>query len=149
MKKQLFLALALLGGSSSAFAADCELNINVQDAMTFDKPSLEISLAKCDNVTLKLKHEGKMPKTAMGHNWVLTTTADQVPVASAGVTAGAANNYTPVDDKRVIAGTEIIGGGEETSITFSTKGLKVGGDYTYFCSFPGHSFLMKGKFIVK
>lgn len=149
MKKQALLAIALLGTSSSVFASDCQLDINVQDAMTFDKPSLEISLAKCDKVTLNLKHNGKMPKTAMGHNWVLTTTADQAPVAAAGVSAGPANNFTPVGDKRVIAGTNIIGGGEKTSVTFSTKSLKVGGDYTYFCSFPGHSFIMKGKFIVK
>ena len=39
-----------------------------------------------------------------------------------------------------------IGGGESTEITFSTEKLKSGGDYSFFCSFPGHWAIMKGKF---
>ena len=29
------------------------------------------------------------------------------------------------------------------------SGLEAGGDYTYFCSFPGHFVLMNGRFIVE
>jgi azurin len=43
----------------------------------------------------------------------------------------------------------VIGGGEETTITIDISGLEAGGDYTYFCSFPGHFVLMNGKFIVE
>jgi azurin len=39
----------------------------------------------------------------------------------------------------------VIGGGETTTVTFPTSKLKKGGDYTFFCSFPGHWSIMKGK----
>ncbi|RYV02357.1 azurin [Shewanella sp. OPT22] len=149
MKIKTFLGLSLFALSSNAFAENCQIDVSVMDAMTYDKTSMEISLAKCDKVTVNLKHTGKMPKTAMGHNWVLTSTADQVAAAADGVQAGAENNYLKTGDSRVLAFTKLIGGGESVSVTFDTKALKAGGDYTYFCSFPGHSFLMKGKFAVK
>ena len=40
--------------------------------------------------------------------------------------------------------TDMVGGGQSTSVTFSTSSLEQGGDYTFFCSFPGHSALMRG-----
>jgi azurin len=30
-------------------------------------------------------------------------------------------------------------------VKFPTSALTKGGDYTFFCSFPGHAALMKGK----
>ena len=39
----------------------------------------------------------------------------------------------------------VIHGGESTTIKFSTSKLQKGGDYTFFCSVPGHWSLMKGK----
>ena len=44
--------------------------------------------------------------------------------------------------------TSIIGGGEETTISFDPSMLEPGGDYTYFCSFPAHFALMFGKLVV-
>ena len=54
------------------------------------------------------------------------------------------NNYIKPDDERVIAATDIIGGGESTSTTFSVKGLNKSDAYLFFCSFPGHIGIMKG-----
>ena len=42
----------------------------------------------------------------------------------------------------------VIGGGEETSVTFSIGSFSAGDDYTFFCSFPGHYAIMKGSFKV-
>ncbi len=84
----------------------------------------------------------------MCHNWVLTTTADYMPFVSAAQAAGAPA-YLPADDPRLITNTALIGGGEETSVTFDISGLEPGGDYTYFCTFPGHYILMNGKFIIE
>ena len=53
----------------------------------------------------------------------------------------------PENDKRVIAHTKVIGGGQTTSVTFPTSKLVKGGDYTFFCSFPGHYGQMRGKLI--
>ena len=83
----------------------------------------------------------------MGHNWVLTKTADYTAVANAGMAAGLDKDYLPVDDKRIIAHTKVIGGGESTSVKFPVSKLTKGGDYTFFCSFPGHYGLMRGKLI--
>jgi azurin len=127
-------------------AADaCQLEISGNDQMQYDKPELSVA-ASCKEVTLTLHHTGKLPKEAMGHDWVLTVTSDLAAVAQAGMSAGAAQDYLQPGDKRVIARTKVIGGGETTSVTFSTASLKAGGDYSYECTFPGHSALMKGKF---
>src|SRR5690606_42039248 len=83
-------------------------------------------------------------EAAMGHNVVITSEADMQGVAADGLAAGADNQYVPQDDDRVIAFTEIIGGGESTSVTFSTSDMQGGDPYMFFCSFPGHSALMKG-----
>ena len=146
------IALGTLALASSlalaphARAADaCKLEISGNDQMQYDKQELSVP-ASCKEVTVTLHHSGKLPKEAMGHDWVLTLTADLGPVAQAGMSAGAAKDYLQPDDKRVIAHTKVIGGGETTSVTFSTAGLKAGGDYSYECTFPGHSALMKGKF---
>jgi azurin len=78
----------------------------------------------------------------------LTTTADFQPVATAGQSAGPPD-FLPAGNARVLASTAVIGGGQETSVTFDLSKLTAGGDYTYFCSFPGHFVLMNGKFIVE
>jgi len=49
----------------------------------------------------------------------------------------------------VLAATEVIGGGESTTITFSLDALDPAGDYQFFCSFPGHYGLMKGAFRIE
>lgn len=59
--------------------------------------------------------------------------------------AGAANQYVKAGDPRVLAATRIVGGGESTSVKFSTAKLKNGESYTYVCTFPGHSAVMLGR----
>jgi azurin len=137
----------LLATAGNAFAADkvCKLEIAGTDAMQFDKKELAVA-GDCTSVELTLKHSGKLPAQAMGHNWVLTKTADVAGVASDGIGAGFAKDHIKAGDTRVIAHTKIIGGGQTTSITFPTSALKKGESYTYFCSFPGHSSIMKGAF---
>lgn len=138
----LFAALGAF--SSMAEAKTCSVEIAGNDQMQFDKNQIAIA-ADCTEVELTLKHSGKLPVTAMGHNWVLTETPAFQAVANAGVSAGPANNYVPKGDARVLAATKLVGGGESTSIKFPTSKLKKGGDYTFFCSFPGHWSIMKGK----
>ncbi len=149
MKKSIpiFVGLALLSASGLASATNCSIVLDSNDRMQFDKKSIEVS-AGCAEVTIELKHSGKLPKAAMGHNVVITTEADASSVAQASIKAGAANDYLPEGDKRVIAATKMLGGGESTKITFPGSALKAGGDYSFFCSFPGHSTIMRGKLVV-
>lgn len=137
-------ALALLAfAAAPAFAADCTIEIEGNDAMQFNRPVIEVSKG-CKEFTVKLKHSGKLPKQAMGHNWVLSKTADVQAVASDGIAAGAAQNYVKAGDARVLAHTRIVGGGESDSVSFAVARLDAAGSYTFFCSFPGHASLMKG-----
>lgn len=132
----------------AATVSDCATTIEGNDAMQFNVDSITIP-ASCSEFTINLEHTGQLPEVAMGHNVVITSTADMQAVAADGLSAGADNEYVKADDDRVIAFTDIIGGGESTSVTFSTSDLQSGGPYEFFCSFPGHSALMKGTIAVQ
>ena len=138
---------ALLGVAGNVFAADkvCKLEIAGTDQMQYDKKELSVA-ADCTQVELTLKHTGKLPAQAMGHNWVLAKTGDVAGIASDGIGAGFASDHIKKGDARVIAHTKIVGGGQSTSVTFPASKLKAGEAYTFFCSFPGHSAIMKGAF---
>lgn len=136
------IAVALAAVAGPAWAAGCEQVVKSNDAMQFDVK--EIIVAKtCKKFTVKLEHTGKLPKAAMGHNWVLTKNADFQAVASASAAAGVAKDYV-LDDSRVIAHTKLVGGGETATVTFDVVKLAAGQSYTFFCSFPGHWTIMKG-----
>ncbi|MDI9239938.1 azurin [Lysobacter sp. LF1] len=142
------LVLGLLGAAGHAQAAgNCTISLKGDDAMKFDLKEATVS-ASCPTITIELAHTGKMPAAAMGHNVVISATKDMQAIERDGIKAGAANNYIAANDARVIAHTKLVGGGEKTKVTFPGKKLTAGGDYTFFCSFPGHSMLMKGKLTV-
>jgi azurin len=146
LRRVALAAALLLAGNLALAAKSCPLTIEGNDQMKFNVAELKVP-GDCTEVVLTLKHTGKLPAQTMGHNWVVTKTADFMPVANAGVSAGLAKDYVPENDKRVIAFTKVIGGGQTTSIKFPTSKLAKGGDYTFFCSFPGHYGLMRGKLI--
>lgn len=141
LKPILLASMMLVGGS--ALAANCSAEIEGNDAMQFNKTSMTVP-ASCKDFTVKLTHTGKLPKAAMGHNWVLTKATDMEGVEADGQAAGLDNNYIKAGDTRAIAHTKIIGGGESDSVTFPVSKLKSGESYTFFCSFPGHAAVMKG-----
>lgn len=143
-----FVLIGLLGAAGFAqAAANCTVSLKGDDAMKFDLKEATVS-ASCPTITVELTHTGKMPVAAMGHNVVVTATKDVDAVARDGIKAGVAGNYVNKADARVIAATTLVGGGQKTKVTFPGKKLTAGGDYTFFCSFPGHSMLMKGKLVV-
>jgi azurin len=129
----------------SAHADPCKLDISGNDQMQYDKQALAAP-ASCTQITVTLHHSGKLPREAMGHDWVLVRAADLAAVAQAGMGAGLANDYLAPGDKRVLAHTKIVGGGESASVTFSSALLTKGGSYAYLCTFPGHNALMHGTF---
>ncbi|MCD8512044.1 MAG: azurin [Nitrincola sp.] len=114
-------------------ATSCELVVDSTDAMRFSETELTVS-SSCEKVNLTLTHSGRLPKTAMGHNWVLVESANLNAVAAEAMAAGAANEYLPVGDDRIIAATSMIGGGESTQVEFSVSELK-GKDLTFFLLF--------------
>jgi azurin len=142
------LGLALLSMAGMAHAAgNCTFKLKGDDAMKFDLKTATVSAA-CPTITIELEHSGKLPVTVMGHNVVIAKTSDMSGISSAAIKAGAANQYVPVGDARVIAHSTLVGGGQKTKLTVPGKKLTAGGDYSFFCSFPGHSTMMKGKLVV-
>ncbi|MDO9404493.1 MAG: azurin [Polaromonas sp.] len=126
-----------------ATAPVCAVEIEANDAMQFNKSAIEVSKS-CKQFTVTLKHVGKLPKAAMGHNWVLSKTADAQAVATDGMAAGVDKQYVKAGDSRVIAHTKVLGPGETAQVVVPVGKLQAADSYTFFCSFPGHAAIMKG-----
>src|SRR5690348_3608039 len=112
------LALAALGlFSTPLWAANCATTVEANDAMQFNVSSVSVPKT-CKSFTVTLKHTGKLPRNVMGHDWVLTSAADQAGVEADGIKAGLDKDYVKPGDARVIAHTKVIGGGESASVSF-------------------------------
>lgn len=146
----LWATAALSAGLSGAVSAqdNCSADIDSNDAMQFDTDVMVVD-SSCDEFSVNLTHSGELDRDVMGHNWVLSEADDVEGIAEDGIAAGLENNYLPPEDDRVIAYTEVIGGGEETSVTFDVNQLDPDTVYTFFCSFPGHSSVMRGTLSVE
>lgn len=116
--------------------------LNSNDQMKFDKTEIKVKAG--EKIKLVLNHTGKLPKNAMGHNFVLLTKGTDVQKFATAAMNEKATEYIP--SKGVLAHTKLIGGGESTTIEFTAPAK---GTYDFICSFPGHYAMMKGKFIVE
>lgn len=144
MMKKALLAAVLSAAALPVFAA-CEATLEATDTMQFSSKEI-VADASCKEFKLTLTHTGKLPKASMGHNFVLVKTDELNTVQAEAIKAGADNHYIPADKKGVLAHTKLLGGGESDTIVIDLSKLEKGGDYTYFCSFPGHAAIMKGVF---
>jgi azurin len=139
-------AALLLAAGTVAYADPCKVSIESNDMMQFNVHELAIP-ADCAEVEVTLHHAGKLASAVMGHDWVLAKESDVPGVVNAGLAAGAARGYLPQGDARIIAATKVIGGGESATVKFTTTALTPGARYAFFCTSPGHSTVMKGKFL--
>lgn len=130
--------------ATTEIADSVSLSIEGNDAMKFNKAEMTVTTGQI--VTLTLKHVGNLPKASMGHNWVLLKPGTDLAEFGVSATTAVDTEYIPQDKlDQVIVHTKVIGGGEQTSITF--KAPKPG-YYTFICSFPGHWSAMQGSFVV-
>lgn len=164
MKKAIFLLLALpmlfvaCGGSEDSNTSDVTdsdiqtavaevkvITIKGDDNMKFDLS--EITVKAGEPVKIILEHVGEMSIDAMGHNFVLLNRGVDMAEFAAEAISAKDNDYIPAGrEGDVIAHTTTIGGGETTEVEFTAPEAGV---YTFLCSFPGHSALMNGRFIVE
>jgi azurin len=122
-----------------------KIGLTGNDLMQFDKSEIKVKAGQ--EVTLTLRHIGKMDISIMGHNFVLLKQGISIPEFSVKASeAGESADWIPDNGEEVLAHTKMIGGGQSTSVTFTAPEP---GTYDFICSFPGHSALMKGKFIVE
>lgn len=142
--KILFFLITLILTFNPTFASDCSIKITGSDMMKYDLQEINIP-SKCNSFEITLNHGGKLPVSAMGHNIVITEESSFMPVAQLiNMDNGIENGYLPVSDK-ILFRSDMIGGGESTSLTVDLSKLDNTKSHIYFCSFPGHWAIMKGK----
>lgn len=134
---------AAADGKPEAVVNNCSTTIEGNDAMQFDVGSITVP-SSCSEFTINLKHVGKLPVAAMGHNVVISQASDRAGIAADGMSAGADGGYVKPDDARVIAHSDMVGGGQSTSVTFPVSAIQGAGPFEFFCSFPGHWAVMRG-----
>jgi azurin len=152
MKRAKFLSLilaAVVASSTALLQAQAPRVVEIEgtDMMKFSVTS--ITARPGEQLTVRLRVVGKMPKMAMAHNFVLLRAgADAASFANAAAMAGA-TAYIPAARKGdVLASTAIAGAGETVEVTF--KAPAAAGTYTFLCSFPGHFAAgMRGTLVVK
>lgn len=120
-----------------------KITLNSNDKMQYDQTELNVYAGQ--TVVLTLNHTGTMPKEAMGHNFTLLKKGTDLAKFEEEAVKNKDNGYVPTDTSSIIAHTDLIGGGESTTITFAAPEKDT---YDFLCSFPGHYSVMKGKFIV-
>ena len=121
------------------------VNLTGNDMMQYNLSEIKVKAGR--TIKLTLTHAGVMEKAAMGHNFVLLKAGTDVAAFASKAMNAAATDYIPASEKgSVIAHTKTVGGGGSDSIEFAAPAP---GTYDYFCSFPGHSSIMKGKLIVE
>ena len=106
----------------------------------------EVKAKAGQKVKLTLRHIGKLDINVMGHNVVILKQGVDLTEFAGKAAIERENKYIPKDSQDIIAHTDLIGGGQVTSIEFVAPEA---GTYDFLCSFPGHSGIMKGKFIVE
>ena len=98
-------------------------------------------------MALTLKHTGTLPKSSMGHNFVLLKAGADVQAYATAAVSAKDDEYLPkAAADQVLAATKLLGGGSSDTIVFKAPAA---GSYDFICSFPGHYAVMKGKFIVE
>jgi azurin len=141
--KKLLLVLGLVVFGLTSFA-QTKVTVESSDQMKYNVSEIKVKAGQ--SVTLTLKHVGKMPIQAMGHNLVILQKGTNVAEFARSAMTAKATGYVPTGSKSVIAATKLIGGGQETTITFTAPAK---GTYDFICTFPGHFSMMKGKLIVE
>ncbi|MFL1011988.1 azurin [Flavisericum labens] len=114
------------------------------DAMQYNTKEIRVKAGQ--KVKLTLRHIGNMDINVMGHNFVLLKRGTDLVAFGNKAATQKENNYIPENSDEVIVHTDLIGGGQTTSIEFDAPEV---GTYEFLCSFPGHYALMRGKFIVE
>lgn len=121
------------------------VSITADDTMKFSVT--EIRAVAGEKVRVTFKNVGRMPKQAMGHNWILLVPmVDNEVLALAQAAAARAPEYLPADAAKILAHTKLLGPNESDTVEFTAPATP--GDYPFVCTFPGHAALMKGKLIV-
>lgn len=144
-----FVLAAVVATSSMLLQAQGPRVIEIEgnDMMKFSVTNIEAKPG--EQLTVRLRTVGKMPKMAMAHNFVLlTANANATTFANEAAMAGATAYIPAARAGDVLASTALAGAGETVEVTFKVPATA--GTYTFLCSFPGHFAAgMRGTLVVK
>ncbi|MEC8651475.1 MAG: plastocyanin/azurin family copper-binding protein [Planctomycetota bacterium] len=142
------LALGLLVGCGPSEPVEMTVEVTGNDQMKFSVERIEVDAPA--KVTIAFRNVGKMPKVAMGHNFVLLKQGvNALEFASECVSGGAVaeNEFLPESLRdRALGWTKVLGPGEEDSFVAE---LLEPGSYPFVCTFPGHFAQMKGVLVAR
>lgn len=144
----LALAFALTGAATlSAQAATTSLELTGNDSMKFNLTSFTVKPGEV--VYISLSNIGTLPKSVMGHNWILLKAGkDGAAYAAAAANAKDEDFQPKALAGDVIASIGLLGARQNGEVTFTAP--TVPGNYVYLCSFPGHFQVgMRGVMTVK
>tara|TARA_Y100000991_G_scaffold144664_1_gene109296 strand:+ start:767 stop:1261 length:495 start_codon:yes stop_codon:yes gene_type:complete len=162
MIKNIFtLSVAIL------FLASCgsdpkQASEQAQPEVVKEKPLAEFNIRAIGNTMAEMKYdvenitvkEGSRVKItlvnegvdiAMQHNILFVNFGKRKDVAAKAVQAGGDKNYVP-EDPNLIAASDMAQPGETVVLEFDAPKK---GNYEFFCSYPGHSQMMRGYLFVK
>jgi azurin len=122
------------------------VEVTGNDQMKFNVA--QINAAPGEKLRVVFRNAGKMPKQAMGHNWVLLRPMSDGEVNAFGMAASSKPPlYLPEDRSAVLAFTQILGPGESETLELTAP--SEAGEYPFLCTFPGHFAIMRGKLVVR
>ncbi len=123
------------------------INIEGHDQLRFSVETIKAHPGQ--KLTIHMKTVTKMDKSQMAHNWVLLKQGtDALDFVTKGLQHPDNEYIDPALSDKIIAKTDMLGGGEEDSVTFTVPEKK--GEYQYVCTFRAHYQAgMKGKLIVE
>jgi azurin len=142
------VAFALLGAAClAAGEPTTSIELSGNDSMKFNITSFSVSPGEVVHVSLS--NIGTLPKSVMGHNWILLKAGKDGAAYSSAAANAKDEDYEPkalAGD--VIASIGLLGARQNGEVTFTAHTAP--GKYVYLCSFPGHFQVgMRGVMTVK
>ena len=129
----------------AALVVNNQITLTGNDLMKYSDTLFKVKAGEV--VTLKLTNIGKLPKSSMGHNFVLLKTGvDIVNFATEAMSAQASDYIPSALVNSIIVNTKLLGPGESDEITFT---INEKSSHDFICSFPGHYGGMKGRIIAE
>ena len=142
--KAIFTMVSVSILATSVFASNCEIKIEGSDMMKYDVAEITLDTS-CEQTKISLKHAGKLPINAMGHNVVIVEEKNLSKITQQiNFSLGVEKGYLPESDE-IIFISAMVGGGDTTELKMDMSKLDKTKSYVFFCSFPGHWALMRGK----
>ena len=130
--------------ATNLYASNCEIKIEGSDMMKYDVAEITLDTS-CEQTKISLKHAGKLPINAMGHNVVIVEEKNLSKITQQiNFSLGVEKGYLP-ESQEIIFISSMVGGGDTTELEMDMSKLDKTKNYVFFCSFPGHWALMRGK----